>query len=85
MRTKPGAASVLTRRAALAGTAALIAAPALAEECRIGPPPHDRGPAVWMGMDQIELDAAYDQLAYAPLGNPYGPNGRAALELMELA
>ena len=85
MRTKPEAASVLTRRAALAGTAALIAAPALAEECRIGPPPHDRGPAVWMGMDQIELDTAYDQLAYAPLGNPYGPNGRAALELMELA
>jgi arylformamidase len=56
----------LSRRAALAGTAALIAAPAVAEECRIGPPPHEKGPLVWMNMDQIELDAAYDQSAYAP-------------------
>ena len=55
-----------SRRAALAGTAALMAAPALAEECRIGPPPHEKGPLVWMNMDQIELDAAYDQSAYAP-------------------
>jgi len=75
-----------------------------------------------MDMDQVELDAAYDQAFYAPpefqrqnrdfaaavkasgkpvelvegphfnhfemlesLGNPYGPNGRAALALMKLS
>jgi arylformamidase len=49
----------------VAGAAA--AAPALAEECRIGPSPHEKGPLVWMDYDQVELDAAYDQLQYAPL------------------
>jgi arylformamidase len=48
-----------------AGVAA--AAPALADECRIGPSPHEKGPPVWMDYDQVELDAAYDQLQYAPL------------------
>ena len=57
----------LSRRAALAGTAALMAAPAFAEECRIGPAPHEKGPLVWMNLDQAELDAAYDQSFYAPL------------------
>jgi arylformamidase len=57
----------LSRRTALAAAAALAAAPALANECQIGPPPHKKGPIVWMGMDQIELDAAYDQSFYAPL------------------
>lgn len=33
---------------------------------RIGPPPHEKGPLVWLDMDQIELDAAYDQRVYAP-------------------
>jgi len=56
-----------TRRSALGGAAAMLASPALAEECRIGPPPHARGPLVWMDMDQVELDAAYDQAYYAPL------------------
>ncbi|HEX5280719.1 MAG TPA: alpha/beta hydrolase [Micropepsaceae bacterium] len=36
--------------------------------CRIGPPAHAKGPPVWMDMDQIELDAAYDQAFYAPMG-----------------
>lgn len=58
----------LTRRAALGGVAAVVAAPAVAEECRIGPAPHAKGPLVWMDMDQLELDAAYDQSFYAPLG-----------------
>lgn len=57
----------ITRRAALGGAAAMVAGPALAEECRIGPPPHEKGPLVWMDMDQMELDAAYDQAFYAPL------------------
>jgi arylformamidase len=57
----------ITRRLALGGAGALIAAPALAEGCLVGPPPHAKGPLVWMDMDQIELDAAYDQTFYAPL------------------
>jgi arylformamidase len=48
--------------------AAAVAAPALAEECRIGPLPHEKGPLVFMNYDQVELDAAYDQSFYAPLG-----------------
>ncbi len=57
----------VSRRAALAAAAATLAAPALAEECHIGPPEHPQGPSVWMNMDQVELDAAYDQSFYAPL------------------
>jgi len=63
----PARRSSITRRTALATAAALVAAPALAEECRIGPPPHEKGPLVWMDMDQTELDAAYDQSFYSPL------------------
>src|SRR5207237_4961924 len=37
--------------------------------CQVGPPPHVKGPRVWMDMDQIEIDAAYDQAFYAPMGN----------------
>ena len=57
----------ISRRTVLGGAAAMIAAPALAQECQIGPPPHPKGPVVWMDMDQVELDAAYDQAFYAPL------------------
>jgi arylformamidase len=57
----------ITRRAALGVAAAAMAAPALADECHVGPPPHTKGPLVFMDMDQIELDAAYDQASYAPL------------------
>jgi arylformamidase len=59
----------LTRRSLLAAAATVTAAPALAEECRIGPPPHEKGPRVFLDYDQIELDAAYDQTVYAPLEN----------------
>ncbi len=58
---------LLSRRAILGGAAALAATPVLAEELRLGAPPHAKGPLVWMDMDQVELDAAYDQEAYAPL------------------
>jgi arylformamidase len=60
----------ITRRTILratGATAAIASIPALAEECRFDPPPHEKGPPVWMGMDQIELDAAYDQSFYAPV------------------
>ena len=57
----------ITRRMLLSAAGVAAAAPALAEECRIGPSPHEKGPLVWMDYDQMELDAAYDQLQYAPL------------------
>ena len=57
----------ITRRMLLSAAGVAAAAPVLAEECRIGPSPHERGPLVWMDYDQVELDAAYDQLQYAPL------------------
>ena len=57
----------ISRRCALGAAAAIAATPAFAEACTIGPPPHEKGPRVWMEMDQIELDAAYDQSVYAPL------------------
>src|ERR1700741_3127516 len=41
--------------------------PAFAEGCQVGPPPHHRGPLVFMDYDQLELDAAYDQVYYEPL------------------
>jgi hypothetical protein len=60
-------ASPLSRRAMLGATAVLATGPALAEECRLGPAPHEKGARVFMDMDQQELDASYDQLAYEPL------------------
>jgi arylformamidase len=57
----------ITRRAVLGSAATMAVAPAFAEECRIGPPPHEKGPLVFMGYDQVELDPAYDQSFYAPL------------------
>lgn len=56
-----------SRRTLLAAAATVAASPALADECRIGPAPHEKGPPVWMEMDQVELDAAYDQIFYSPL------------------
>jgi arylformamidase len=56
----------VSRRTMLGTGAAMIAAPAMANECLVGVPPHEKGPLVWMNMDQIELDASYDQNFYAP-------------------
>jgi arylformamidase len=56
----------ISRRGVLGTAAALAATPAFAD-CTIGPPKHDKGPQVWMDLDQAELDAAYDQSVYAPL------------------
>jgi arylformamidase len=56
----------MTRRAAMYGAATALATPALAAECQIGPPAHPKGPLVFLNYDQVELDAAYDQLSYAP-------------------
>src|SRR6516165_619761 len=57
----------MSRRGVLGTAAAVAVTPAFAEVCPIGPPAHEKGPLVWMNMDQIELDAAYDQSVYAPL------------------
>jgi arylformamidase len=57
----------LSRRSILGSAAAIIAAPAVAQECRLGPPMHHKGPNVFLDYDQIELDAAYDQSYYEPL------------------
>ena len=57
----------ISRRGVLGTAAAIAATPAFAEVCPIGPPAHEKGPRVWMDLDQIELDAAYDQTVYAPL------------------
>jgi len=51
----------------LGSAAAMIAAPAIAQECRLGPPEHHKGPNVFLDYDQLELDAAYDQSYYEPL------------------
>jgi arylformamidase len=59
--------NLISRRSLLGTAAAVAATPALAEECRLGPPPHEKGAKVWMEMDQAELDAAYDQTTYAPM------------------
>jgi arylformamidase len=50
----------------LGASAALAATPALAEECRIGLAPHQKGPPVFLDYDQIELDAAYENSVYEP-------------------
>jgi arylformamidase len=57
----------LSRRSMLGSAAAMITAPALAQECRLGPPHHHKGPTVFMDYDQLDLDAAYDQSYYEPL------------------
>jgi arylformamidase len=53
----------LTRRILLAGTAAMAGGAALAGSATQG---HAKGPAVWLDLDQKELDDAYDQSVYAP-------------------
>jgi hypothetical protein len=57
----------ITRRAALGMAASIAAVPAMAEDCQVGPPPHHKGPPVFMDYDQVELDASYDQVVYEPL------------------
>jgi arylformamidase len=57
----------ISRRTVLATAVAVAASPAVAEECRIGPPPHHKGTAVFLDYDQLELDASYDQVSYEPL------------------
>jgi hypothetical protein len=57
----------MTRRTALTGAAMAAAAPALAQQAP-GKSERVKGPAVWLDLDQAELDDAYDQSVYAPNG-----------------
>src|SRR6516162_8117856 len=57
----------ISRRTMLGTAAAIAATPAFAEGCQVGPPPHHKGPLVFMDYDQVELDASYDQVYYEPL------------------
>jgi arylformamidase len=57
----------LSRRALVAGvtgTVALASAPASAQRCPPAPA-RTKGPLVWMDLDQLDLDEAYDQSVYA--------------------
>ena len=60
-------AAPISRRAMMGTAAAIASTPALAQVCQVGPPAHAKGPKVWLDMDQVELDTAYDQTAYAPM------------------
>ena len=48
-----------------AAAADIILPPPRVEPHR-GPPPHEKGPLVFLNYDQVELDAAYDQSFYQP-------------------
>jgi arylformamidase len=76
-----------TRRGVLVGAVATVAT-ALAAEPSVaqlvppfGPPPHTKGPRVFLDYDQAELDAAYDQPVYEPnytqIGDRFASNSEA--------
>src|SRR5262245_32611789 len=69
-------------RAAAAFTGIAAAGPLLAQESpAAAATPRVKGPPVWLDMDQAELDAAYDQIKYAPnlpqITKRYGTNSEA--------
>jgi arylformamidase len=71
MVEEPRVPTEFTRRKLLGAAAALtgVAAvgPLLAQESpAVVATPAAKGPRVWLDMDQAELDAAYDQIKYAP-------------------
>jgi arylformamidase len=59
----------ITRRAlvagAAAGTVALASGDASAQRCPAPPPAREKGPLVFMNMDQQDIDESYDQSVYA--------------------
>src|SRR5262245_41715856 len=57
----------MSRRSVLAASAALAATTGTAAaQPPPSAPPREKGPRVWLDMDQKELDDAYDQGVYAP-------------------
>jgi arylformamidase len=58
--------SALSRRALVAGAGIASVVGASKSAFAQQPAPRAKGPPVWLGMDQKELDDAYDQSKYAP-------------------
>ena len=58
--------SQLTRRSLLGAATAVLVTAGSAIAQQPPPAPRVKGPRVWLDMDQAELDAAYNQSAYAP-------------------
>src|SRR5262249_25774465 len=58
----------VSRRALIAAAAAgpVVAFAGAATAQRPPPPPREKGPLVWLDLDQQDLDDAYDQRVYAP-------------------
>ena len=71
--------TAVSRRLVAGGLAATVAFPALAQQP--APPAREKGPRVWLDLDQKELDDAYDQSKYAPniqqVVERYGTNSAA--------
>ena len=69
----------VTRRTVLAGAMTMAGGEALAQTAP--PVPREKGPRVWLDLDQKELDDAYDQSKYAPniqqVISRYGTNSEA--------
>jgi len=80
VRTQFGRRDFMGAGAALVGVAA--AGPLLAQQPTAPAVERVKGPLVWLGMDQAELDAAYDQSKYAPnlpqITKRYATNSEAA-------
>jgi hypothetical protein len=68
MRMHPTKTRNITRRAAVAGAplggVAMAVDPAAAQRCPAAGP-REKGPRLWLNMDQEELDDAYDNSVYA--------------------
>lgn len=59
--------TLLSRRTVMTGTAAsVVAASSATAQDASQKEASPKGPAVWLGLDQRELDDAYDQIKYAP-------------------
>jgi arylformamidase len=70
MNTRPASPRHEATRRTFLGAALASAVLAARRPASAQPPasqaPRVKGPAVWLDMDQAELDAAYDQIKYAP-------------------
>jgi arylformamidase len=58
----------LTRRTLLAGAAVMAGDAALAQGAPPAPPARAKGPAVWLDLDQKELDDAYASYSWVAVG-----------------
>jgi hypothetical protein len=58
----PAMAQLIPRRTLLLSPVALAAN----AQQNVGPPPHSKGPKVFLDYDQVELDVMYNQASYAP-------------------